>query len=116
EAAQLGQSRSRHPEDRRGLGPRQCHGVPYMWGSVGMSFNLDMVKERLPDADLQSLDILFDPKNAEKLADCGISVLDSPTDIMLMVLKYMGKDPNNASEADYRAAAEKFKPIRQYIK
>ena len=99
-----------------GWDPGNAHGVPYMWGSVGMSFNLDMVKERLPDADLQSLDILFDPKNAEKLADCGISVLDSPTDIMLMVLKYMGKDPNNATEADYRAAAEKFKPIRQYIK
>ena len=99
-----------------GWDPGNNYGVPYMWGSVGMSFNLDMVKERLPNADLQSLDILFKPANAEKLADCGISVLDSPTDIMLMVLKYIGKDPNNATEADYRAAAEAFKPIRKYIK
>ena len=99
-----------------GWDPGNNYGVPYMWGSVGMSFNLDMVKERLPNADLQSLDILFKPENAEKLADCGISVLDSPTDIMLMVLKYIGKDPNNATEADYRAAAEAFKPIRKYIK
>jgi putrescine transport system substrate-binding protein len=91
-------------------------GVPYMWGSVGMTFNLDMVRERLPDADLQSMDILFKPENAAKLADCGISVLDSPTDIMYMVLKYIGKDPNTATEADYRAAAELFKPVRQYIK
>ena len=35
---------------------------------------------------------------------------------MLMVLKYVGKDPDNATEADYRAAAELFKPIRKYIK
>jgi putrescine transport system substrate-binding protein len=42
-----------------------------------------MVKERLPEADLQSMDLLFKPENAAKLADCGISVLDSPTDIML---------------------------------
>jgi putrescine transport system substrate-binding protein len=99
-----------------GWDPGNNYGVPYMWGSVGMTFNVDMVKERLPNADLQSLDILFKPENAEKLADCGISVLDSPTDIMLMVLKYIGKDPNTATEADYRAAAEIFKPIRKYIK
>lgn len=99
-----------------GWDPGNEHGMPYMWGSVGMTFNLDMVKERLPNADLQSLDILFKPENASKLADCGISVLDSPTDIMLMVLKYVGKDPNTATEADYKAAADAFKPIRQYIK
>lgn len=99
-----------------GWDPGNEHAVPYMWGSVGMSFNVDMVKERLPNADLQSLDMLFDPANAEKLADCGISVLDSPTDIMLMVLKYIGRNPDTATEADYKAAAEKFKPIRKYIK
>jgi putrescine transport system substrate-binding protein len=99
-----------------GWDPGNAHSVPYMWGSVGMSFNVDMVKERLPNADMQSLDILFKPENAEKLADCGISVLDSPTDIMLMVLKYIGKNPDTATEADYKAAAEVFKPIRKYIK
>ena len=58
-----------------------------MWGSVGITYNVDMVKERLPDADLESLDMIFKPENAAKLADCGISILDSPTDIMLMVLQ-----------------------------
>lgn len=96
--------------------PGNDYGLPYMWGSVGMAFNVDMVKERLPDADMQSLDILFKPEHAEKLADCGISVLDSPTDILFMALKYIGKDPATATEADYRAAAELFKPIRKYIK
>jgi spermidine/putrescine-binding protein len=76
-----------------GWDPGNNYGVPYMWGSVGMTFNVDMVKERLPNADLQSLDILFKPENAAKLADCGISVLDSPTDILFMVLKYLGKNP-----------------------
>lgn len=99
-----------------GWDPGNLYGVPYMWGSVGMSFNVDMVKQRLPNADLQSLDILFKPENAAKLADCGISVLDSPTDILFMVLKYLGKNPDTATEADYRAAADAFKPIRKYIK
>ena len=51
-----------------GWDPGNEYGVPYMWGSVGFTFNLDLVKERLPDADLQSLDALFLPENAAKLA------------------------------------------------
>jgi putrescine transport system substrate-binding protein len=99
-----------------GWDPGNLHGIPYMWGSVGFSYNLDMVKERLPGADLQSLDTVFKPENAQKLADCGISIVDSPSDIFFLVLKSMGRDPNTATEADFRAAAEVFKPIRQYIR
>ncbi|MBL0372205.1 polyamine ABC transporter substrate-binding protein [Rhizobium sp. KVB221] len=96
--------------------PGNLYGVPYMWGSVGMSYNVDMVKERLPNADLESLDVILKPENAEKLADCGISILDSPTDFLFMVLKYIGKNPDTATEADFRAAAEVLKPVRKYIK
>lgn len=91
------------------------HGVPYMWGSVGMTFNVDMVKERLPDADMESLDILFAPGNAEKLADCGISLLDSPTDIGFMVLKWLGIDPDTAGAPEYAKMAEAFAKIRPYV-
>lgn len=96
--------------------PNNDYGIPYMWGSVGLTFNLDLVKERLPNADLESMDVIFKPENAEKLADCGISILDSPTDILLMVLKYMGIDPDNATEADYQKTAAVFQPIRKYIR
>jgi putrescine transport system substrate-binding protein len=92
------------------------YGVPYMWGSVGFAYNLDMVKERLPDADLSNMDTIFKPENAAKLADCGISILDSPTDIMLMVLKYLGLDGDTTNVADYDKVVEAFKPIRQYIR
>jgi putrescine transport system substrate-binding protein len=93
-----------------------AHSVIYMWGSVGITYNLDMVKERLPNADLESLDTLFKPENAEKLADCGISILDSPTDAMPMILKYLGLNGDTDNLADYDAVVAAFKPIRQYIK
>ncbi len=99
-----------------GWDPGNAYGMPYVWGSVGLTFNLDMVKERLPDADLESMDIIFKPENAAKLADCGISILDSPTDIMLMVLTYLGLDGNTTNLADYDRVVEAFKPIRQYIR
>ncbi len=95
--------------------PGQEYGVPYMWGSVGMAYNMDMARERLPDADFNSLDVLFKPENASKLADCGISVLDSPTDAGYMMLKYLGIDPNTAGPAEYQKMVEAFAPIRQYI-
>jgi putrescine transport system substrate-binding protein len=90
--------------------------VPYMWGSVGVTYNLDMVKERLPNADLESLDTLFKPENAAKLADCGISILDSPTDLIPMLLKYLGKDGDTTNVADYDAVVELFKTVRSNIR
>lgn len=98
-----------------GWDPGSEYSLPYMWGSVGFTFNVDMVKERLPEADLQSMDLLFKPENAAKLADCGISVLDSPTDIMLMTLRYLGLDGDTTNIADYDKVIEAFAPIREYI-
>jgi len=80
-----------------------------------MTYNMEMVKQRLPDVDLNDLAAVFKPENAAKLADCGISILDSPTDIGLMVFSYLGIDPNTQSQADFDKLVEAFKPIRQYI-
>lgn len=98
-----------------GFDPGGQYGVPYMWGSVGMTYNLDMVRERLPDADLESLDVLMKPENAAALADCGISLLDSPTDFGFMVMRYLGIDPDTAGPDDYRRLAEAVAPIRDYV-
>ena len=96
--------------------PGNKYGVPYMWGTVGLTFNVDMVKERIPDADLTSLDIIFKPENAAKLADCGISILESPTDVIPMMLAYLGLDPNTTNPADFDQVIKAFAPIRQYIR
>ena len=95
--------------------PASEYGMPYMWGSVGFTFNLDMLKERLPDADPADLGTLFKPENAAKLADCGISILDSPTDIGFIVMSYLGIDPSTAGPAEYEKLAAAFAPIRDYI-
>ena len=99
-----------------GWDPGNEYAIPYMWGSVGFSYNIDMIKERIPDAKLDSLDLLFKPENAAKLADCGISILDSPTDVMVMLLPYLGKDRDTTNVKDYEAIVEAFKPVRQHIR
>ena len=96
--------------------PGNKYTVPYMWGTVGVTYNLDMINERMPDAPLKSLDMLFKPELASKFADCGISVLESPVDIIPMALAYLGLDPNTEKREDFDKVVELFKPVRQYIK
>ncbi len=98
-----------------GHDPGNQYAAPYMWGSVGITYNLDMVKERLGEADLADLGTLLNPENAAKLADCGISLLDSPTDLGFMVLSYLGIDPNTAGPAEYAKMAEALAGIREHV-
>jgi putrescine transport system substrate-binding protein len=98
-----------------GYDPENLYGMPYMWGSVGITYNLDLVRERIGEADLEDLGTLLNPENAAKLADCGISLLDSPTDLGFMVLSYLGLDPNTAGPAEYAKMAEALAAIRDNV-
>ena len=92
------------------------YSVPYMWGSTGYAYNAEMVRERLPDLEMDSANVLFDPEVISKLADCGVSLLDSPTDIFPMVLAYLGRDPNAVDEENVAAAEAQLHLIRPYVR
>jgi putrescine transport system substrate-binding protein len=96
--------------------PDNAHGVIYLWGTNGLGYNAKMVKALMPDAPLDSWRMVFDPAVAAKLAPCGISVLDSPAEMMRAVFNYLGKDPNSQKADDLAAAAEVLKKIRPYIR
>ena len=98
-----------------GFDPGNQYAVPYMWGSVGLTYNLDMVSQILPGADLSDLGTLLNPENAAKLAECGISILDSPTDFGFMVLSYLGIDASTAGPAEYAKMAAAIAPLRPFI-
>jgi putrescine transport system substrate-binding protein len=92
------------------------YSVPYLWGSTGYAYNYDMVRARLPDMEFDSASLLFDPEIVSRLADCGVSLLDSPTDVIPMVLAYLGRDPN-AVDAESMAVAEaQLDKVRPYIR
>ena len=93
-----------------------AHGVPYMWGSTGWAYNVDMILERMPDAPLDSGDMLFKPEVVSRFADCGVSILDEPTDVIPMVLLYLGHDANSMDPAHIAEAEAVLKSVRPYIK
>lgn len=90
--------------------------IPYHWGTTGYAWNEQLVRERLPHHPMDSADVLFDPEVASKLADCGISLLDGPTDIYPMVLAYLGRDPNAVDDASLAAAEAQLMLVRPYIR
>lgn len=96
--------------------PGNKFGVPYTWGTIGLGINQEMVKKRLGSADINSLDLVFDPKVAEKLADCGIGMLDSPAEVMAIALNYAGLDPNSEDAKDLKTAQKLLQNARPHYK
>ena len=96
--------------------PGNDHGIIYMWGTNGIGYNEKMIKELMPDAPLDSWRLVFDPAVASKVAKCGISVLDSPAEMMRAVYSYMGKDPNSQKAEDLVQAEAVLLKIRPYIR
>jgi putrescine transport system substrate-binding protein len=96
--------------------PGNAHGIIYTWGTNGLGYNEKMIKQLMPDAPLDSWRLVFDPAVASKIAKCGISVLDSPAEMMRAVYNYLGKDPNSQSPDDLVMAEAVLTKIRPYIR
>ena len=90
--------------------------VPYTWGSIGITYNAAQIQQRLADAPVNSLDLLFKPENAAKFADCGISMIDSPDEVLAVALNYLGREPRSGREEDLDAAVTLLKSIKPYIR
>lgn len=96
--------------------PGLRHGVPYTWGTTGFAYDRQAIRERMPDAPLDSAALVFRPENAARFADCGISLLDSSTDVLPMALLYLGFAANSVAPAELGAAEELLLAIRPYVR
>lgn len=97
--------------------PGNKHGVPYMWGTTGIGYNVAKVKAALGEnAPVDSWDLIFKPENLSKLAGCGVAFLDSPTEIFSTALNYLGMNPNSMDPKDYSGpATDLMLKIRPHI-
>ena len=96
--------------------PGNEYALNWMWGTTGVGYNEAKIKERMPDAPVNSLDMIFKPEIAEKFKDCGIYVLDSPEDVIPPALNYLGLDPNTTNPEDLKKAEELISKIRPFVK
>src|SRR5882757_3140702 len=96
--------------------PDNAHSVPYMWVTSGPGYNVAKIKERMPDAPVDSLRMVYDPAVVSKFKDCGVSVLDEASEVVGSVLAYLGKDPKSNSPEDLKAAEAVLLSIRPYLR
>jgi putrescine transport system substrate-binding protein len=95
--------------------PGNQYAVNYMWGTTAIGYNVDKIAERMPDAPLDSWDMIFKPEVISKFADCGVHLLDSSDDLVPAALNYLGLEPNSHQPDDLKKAAELLKTIRPYV-
>jgi putrescine transport system substrate-binding protein len=95
--------------------PGNQYGIPYLWGTFGLVYNVDLVEKILGGPAPDSYALLFDPAYASRLQKCGIAVSDTPWTMIGMALLYLGKDPTSQSEADLDAAIDVLVRIRPYL-
>lgn len=97
--------------------PGNQHAIVYMWGTTGIGFNEGMVSERLgDDAPTDSWSLVFDKDVAAKLADCGISVLDAPTELIPAAMNYLGMDPRSINPEEFKKAADLLAEVKPSIR
>jgi putrescine transport system substrate-binding protein len=99
-----------------GADPGNRFAVPYLHAMNGFVYNVDMINARMPDAPTDSLAMLFDPKIIAKFADCGVTFLDSPEDVIQLALAYLRRDPNSQRPEDLQAAEQVVMAVRPYIR
>lgn len=85
--------------------PGNEHSLPYLGGTTGIGYNPEAVEKVLGTRTIDSLAAVFDPAIASKLAQCGVTWLDSPADMFQMAFVYLGLNLNSERQED-RAAAE----------
>ena len=99
------------------LDPGNQYLVDWLWGYVTVGINVNKVKAALGDMPMpdNAWSLLFDPKYVSKLKSCGVSLLDSASEVLPAALHYIGKPPYSRDPADYAAAAQMLKTIRPFV-
>ena len=96
--------------------PGNEYSINYMWGTTGLGVNVGKVKEVLgDDAPIDSLALVFDPANMEKLAGCGVHFLDAPAEIIPAALAYIGEDPDSHDKDVIAKAEPVLMAVRPFV-
>jgi putrescine transport system substrate-binding protein len=98
--------------------PGNRYSIPYLWVTTGIGYNAGMVKRALGNTPIDSWAIVFDPKYAAKLRDCGLTMLDSSAEVIDSALIFLGFD-SNEENLEHLSAAEavltKVRPSVRYF-
>lgn len=96
--------------------PGNQYGYPYMWGTAGIGYNVEKIKAIFGNTDVtRSWKMFFEEDNIRKLSQCGVAIIDNPTQVLPITLNYLGLPPHSHEPADYQKAEAALFKIRPYV-
>lgn len=104
-------------EQQQSVDPGNQHLVTWLWGYVTVGINTGKVKAALGSTPMPEnpWDLIFKPEYASKLKSCGISVLDSASEVLPVAMIYAGQQPYSTNAKDYEAARKVLMAARPYL-
>ena len=99
------------------IDPGNQYLVNWLWGYTTIGINTAKVKAALGNEPMpaNAWELFFNPKYISKLKSCGVSTLDSATEVLPAALHYLGKDPFSKNPADYKEASDLLKSVRPFV-
>jgi putrescine transport system substrate-binding protein len=99
------------------MDPGNDYLVDWLWGFTTVGINVDKVKAALGSTPMPAnvWELVFNPEYISKMKGCGVSFLDSATEIVPAALHYLGKPPFSKNPSDYTAAANVLKAVRPHV-
>jgi putrescine transport system substrate-binding protein len=89
--------------------------LPIFWGTTGIAYEESTISSVFPDEEIDSYDILFDPKKIAKIAKYGVSFPEEYIDIFPQIGAFLEIEQHK-NIMDIRKYLGFFKKIRRHIK
>jgi len=96
--------------------PGNRFGIPYSDVVTGIGYNVAAIKKVLGDQPLDSWSMIFDPKNAEKLKACGLTMLDSEAEVFFSAKLWLGLDPASERREDLQTTENRLRAVRPSVR
>jgi len=103
------------------LDPGNQYMVTWLWGFSTLGINVDKVQAALASSPhplpmpANAWDLLFKPEYISRLKHCGVSVMDSATELVPAALHYLGKPAFSRVLADYKELPALLQAIRPSV-
>ena len=99
-----------------GVDPGNRYGVPYLATVTGIGYNVAKLRKALGPVPVDSWALVFEPKYAAKLKDCGYALLDSESDVLIAARLYLGLEADSERPEDLAAVEVLLLKIRPYVR
>ena len=84
--------------------------------TTGLGYDIGRLKELASDAPTDSWSLRYDPRFVTRMAGCGVTIVDAPSEVIAMALMAQGRDPNDLSPESLSVAEALLLKLRSSIR